>query len=180
MGIPVLAPTSFFAGDTSKWLVHQPAYLPPTWSAKADITNASNHYTVTGSDNGDGRHLLNISPAVSAAMVAGDYTLRVSVTDGTDQFTIHTGALTVRPNLSGIADARSQVKQDLDALNAWITSGDPKVAEYWIAGRKMRYQDPIALEKLRAIRKKEYRAEQNADLIMSGRKPRRRLLTRMA
>ena len=44
----------------------------------------------------------------------------------------------------------------------------------------MKYHDPITLEKLRAIRKREYRNEQNAERMASGRKPRRRLLTRMA
>jgi len=180
MALSTNPPTSFFAGDTSKWTVDQPDYRPADgWSAVVDITNASEHHAFTSTDNGDGRHLITISKAASAAMIAGDYTLRIAMSNGTEQFTVLTGTLTVRPDLSGLADARSQVKKDLDALNLWITSSDPKVAEYSIAGRSMKYHDPLTLEKLRSIRKKEFRAEQNADRIMSGRKPRRRLLTRM-
>jgi len=181
MGIPISAPRSFFAGDTVKWLVSAPDYLPANgWSLDVNLTSAAGNHSVTSTNNGDDRHLITFPVAVTTAIAAGDYTLNIAATDGTERFTIQTGNITVRPNLQSAADGRSQVKKDLDALNAWITSGDLKVAEYQIAGRSMKYHDPITLEKLRSVRKKEYRAEQNADLMQAGRKPRRRLLTRMA
>jgi len=181
MGIPTRAPDSFFAGDTVKWTVSATDYLPADgWTLDVNLTNASENHSVTSTNNGDGQHLVTLSAVLTAAITAGDFTLSVAATKGGERYTISTRDITVRPNLSSVVDGRSQVKKDLDALNAWITSGDPKVSEYQIAGRSMKYHDPLTLEKLRANRKKEYRAEQNADLIMSGRKPRRRLLTRMA
>jgi len=179
--IPNRAPTAFHAGDTVKWLESARNFLPTDgWTLIADLTNGWNHYTITSTDNGDGQHLFLLTPADSDTYVVGEYRMGIAaINTAGDRYTIATLDIVVRPNLSGISDARSQVKKDLDALNAWITSGDVKVAEYTIAGRSMKYHDPITLEKLRAMRKREYRNEQNADLIASGHKPRRRLLTRM-
>jgi len=179
--IQTKAPTAFFAGDTVKWIETLADYLPADgWSLVADFTNAVDHYTVSSTDDGHGSHVLLITSAVSAGYVAGDYRMGIAAVNAAgERYTIQSADISVRPNLAGVGEARSQVKKDLDALNSWITSGDPKVAEYTIAGRSMKYHDPLTLEKLRAIRKREYRNEQNADHMMAGGKSRRRLVTRM-
>jgi len=179
--IPNSAPSAFFAGDTVKWLQRAANYLPSDgWTLTADLTNSLGHYTITSTDNGDGQHLFLLAASASALFAVGEYRMGIAATNvAGERYTIATANIEVRPDLSGMADARSQVKKDLDALNAWITSSDPKVAEYSISGRSMKYHDPITLEKLRSMRKREYRTEQNAERIMAGRKPRRRLLTRM-
>jgi len=179
--IPNRAPAFFHAGDTVKWLESVRNYLPANgWTLIADLTNGAHQYTLTSNDNGDGRHLFVLPASDSAAFAVGDYRMGVVATNAAgERYTLSTLDVSIRPNLSGISDARSQVKKDLDALNLWLSTSDIKVAEYTIAGRSMKYHDPLTLEKLRAIRKREYRNEQNADLIASGRKPHRRVLTRM-
>jgi len=182
MGIPDRAPASFFAGDTVTFTVSAPDYLPADgWVAKLNLTNSTGTHAITGTDNGDGLHLLTIDAATSAAITAGDFRMVVAVEKGTERFTVTTGSVTVRPNLTSAADGRSSVKKALDKIDAWM-AGDRtfEVAEYQIAGRAMKYWEP---EKLIAFRSKLiqlFRNEQNADRLASGQRPRRRLLTRMA
>jgi len=180
MGIPTSAPRSFFAGDTVKWLVSAPDYLPANgWSLDVNLTSAAGNHSVTSTDNGDDRHLITFPVAVTTAIAAGDYTLTIAATDGTERFTIQTGNITVRPNLQSVADGRSDVKKGLDKINAWL-GGDksPEVAKYMIAGRSMESWPLEDLRKHRNYLKREFVVELNSG---PGKKPhRRRLLTRMA
>ncbi|MDX8383019.1 MAG: hypothetical protein R8M45_02985, partial [Ghiorsea sp.] len=128
----------------------------------------------------DSSHLFSLPSSLTDTFLAGEYRLGVVATHASgERFTLFSADVVVLGNLSRAGDARSQVKKDLDALNAWISSSDPKVAEYSIAGRTMKYHDPLTLEKLRNNRKREYLAEQNAERRAAGFKPRRRMLTRM-
>ena len=128
--IPTSAPSAFHAGDTVKWLESAPNYLPADgWTLVADVTNSTEHHTITSSDYGDGQHLFVLTATDSDAFKVGDYRMGIAATNAANErYTIANMDITVRPNLSGLADARSQVKKDLDALNAWITSSNPKVA----------------------------------------------------
>ena len=119
--IPTRAPASFFAGDTVKFTVSAPDYLPADgWVASLNLTNSSETHAITGSDNGDGKHLLTISAAVSAAITAGDFRLVVAGERSGERLTDTTGPITVRPHLSRSPDVRSQVKNTLDALAAYL------------------------------------------------------------
>jgi len=179
--IPSRAPTSFFASDTVKFTVSAPDYLPADgWVAKLNLTNSSGTHAFTGSDNGDGKHLLTISAAVSSAIAAGDYRLVVAVELAGERVTISTGSVTVRPDLTSAADGRSHVKRTLDALESWIESRNPGVAEYQIAGRVMKYIPIADLLALQSRYRQLWKQEQNGDRLASGQRPRRRLLTRMA
>jgi len=181
MGIPNRAPSSFFSGDTVKFTVSAPDYLPTDgWAAKLNLTNSTETHEITGTDNGDGKHLLTISATVSASITDGDYRLIVAVEKAGERFTLSTGSVTVRPNLSSIADGRSHVKKTLDALEAWIETRNPGVAEYQIAGRSMKYMPMTDLLALLGKYRQLWKQEQDADRLASGERPRRRLLTRMA
>jgi len=182
MAIPLQAPTSFFSGDTVQWLESHADYAPADgWTLTADFSNADRHVSLASLDNGDGKHLMRLGVAESSLFVAGDYTLGVSASNSAgDRFTVYTQDVQVKANLANATDGRSQVKKDLDALNAWVTSRDVKVAEYQIAGRSMKYFAPMELETLRNARKREYQREQNVAALARGERPkRRRLLSRM-
>jgi hypothetical protein len=179
--IPNRAPSAFHAGDTVKWLESARNYLPADgWALVADLTNGSNHYTITSSDNGDGRHLFTLSAATSATFAVGEYRLGIAATNAANErFTIAQSTVSVRPNLSSAADARSHVKKTLDAIESWIESRNPGVAEYSVAGRSMKYWSVDELLKMQSRYRQLYKQEQDADRLVSGRRPRRRLLTRM-
>ncbi len=181
MGIPTQAPQSFFAGDTVKWIVGQPDYLPADgWSIRVDLTDASNHYTKTSTDNGDGRHLIAFTATETAAFAAGDYTMAVKAVKGSESYTIAHGALTIRPNLSSPADARSHVKKTLDMIEAYMENPNYlQAASYSIAGRQLSRYSQADLLALYSKYRQLYQQEQNAARLASGQKPRRRLLTRM-
>jgi len=183
MGIPTRAPDSFFAGDTVKWTVNEPDYLPADgWVASADLTNAANqHYSVTGTDNGDGLHLITIDGTTSAGIAAADYSLVVTVKKGSERHVVSTSSLVVRPDIASAADPRSHVKKTLDAIEAYLE--DPNnltAASYSIAGRSLNRMPVTEVITLHSRYQKLWRDEQNAERLASGQKPRRRLLTRMA
>jgi len=178
--IPTSTPASFHAGDTVRWLVDAPDYLPADgWAIKVNLTNSSATKQITSTDYGDGRHLVTITAAVSASIAAGDYNLVAAAEDGTDRFSVAVGQITVRPNLTSAADGRTHVKKTLDALEAWIESRNPGVAEYQIAGRSMKYIPITELLAFQSKYRQLYQNELNADRLNSGKRPRRRLLTRM-
>jgi len=179
--IPNGAPAAFHAGDTVKWLESARNYLPTDgWSLVADLTNGLNHYSITSTDNGDGQHLLSLASTASANYVVGEYRLGIAAIHASgERYTIGQSTIEVRPNLSSAADARSHVKKTLDAIEAWIESRNPGVAEYSVAGRSMKYWSMEELIAHHDRYRKLYKQEQNADRLASGKRPRRRLLTRM-
>jgi len=178
--IPTSAPASFHAGDTVRWLVDAPDYLPADgWAIHVNLTNALETTTVLSADNGDGRHLVTITAAASTVITPGDYNLVAAAQDGTDRFPVTADQITVRPNLTAAADGRTHVKKTLDALEAWVESSNPGVAEYQIAGRTMKYIPIAELLALQSKYRQLYKNELNADRLSSGKRPRRRLLTRM-
>jgi len=182
MAIPSQAPASFYSGDTVQWLESHADYAPADgWTITADFSNPDRHVALLSLDAGDGRHLMRFSASQSAALVAGDYTLGVSASNATgDRFTLYAQDVQVLASLANATDGRSQVKKDLDALNAWVTSRDVKVAEYQIAGRSMKYFSPQELETLRSSRRREHKSMQRVAALARGERPKgRRLLTRM-
>jgi len=182
MGTPVQPPSSFFAGDTTKWIVDAPDYLPADgWSLLVNITNQSNTYNKTSTDNGDGRHLITLAVADTTTYVAGDYNMVVAAIKGAERYTIYTGKLTVRPNLATAVDARSHVKKTLDAIEAYME--DPNnltAASYSIAGRSLSRRTSEEMIALHSHYTKLWKQEKDADRIDSGQGPRRRLLVRAA
>ncbi len=182
MGIPTSAPRSFFAGDTVKWTVSAPDYLPSDgWSLDVNLTNSAENHNVTSTDNSDGLHLVTFSAALTAAITAGDYRLSIAAVKSGERYTIETSSVTVRPNLTSAADARTHVKKTLDAIEAYLE--DPnnlRAAAYSISGRSLNRIPMTEVIALHSRYRKLWRDEKNADRINSGQKPRRRLLTRMA
>ena len=181
MGILNQAPTSFFAGDTVAWLVADPTYLPADgWSIQADITNAGNHYSTTSADNGDGQHKLLLGTADTQAMVAGDYQLTLAAIKGGERYTLSVSPVSIQANPTQAGDGRSKVKQMLDAVEAYLLNTDNiAAASYSIAGRDLSRYSLTEVLALRNQLRKDYQREQAQQRMASGRKPRRRLLTRM-
>jgi hypothetical protein len=111
----------YIAGDTITWTDVLTDYPAPTWSAvmyfesEVGIFNAAAVSTLTS-------HVFTVSAATSAALKVGRYRYSLRVTSGSTVKTIETGWLEIRANpaASGAHDPRSDARQQLDALNAYL------------------------------------------------------------
>ena len=135
-------PKEFILGDTVKFLVNNGDYLPVDgWVLSMAFVNVDKLYTVTATDNGDGRHLFTITAATSLTYLQGAYDWQLYATKSPDRYTIDEGEITVRPNLtqhtSGI-DTRSQARQTLDAIEATINKrATSDQLSYSVQGRSL-------------------------------------------
>jgi hypothetical protein len=158
-------PTQITAGDTIALQISLSDYpASASWVLHYTFINTLNKYTVDGTASG-ADHLINITAATSAAYVAGKYSWQGYVTKAAERYTIGNGTIDILPNLaaaSGGYDNRSHVKKTLDALESWLETKNPAVAEYEIAGRRMKYIPITDLLRLRDRYKMELRSEEAA------------------
>ena len=169
MSAPTLTttPDSIRAGDTATWLLELADYpASGGWSVEYNFVNAAGKFTLTGTAEGSA-HRLRAAPATTADYAPGTYGWHCRVTDGGDAFTVASGSTEVLPDLATMAaiDTRSHAQKTLAALEAWIEGHDLSVAEYEIAGRRMKYIPIAELLKLRA----QYRRETRGQAGKSGR-----------
>jgi len=122
--IPLQEPASFTAGDTVKFRINAPDYLPADgWVLSYAFVQSGDYQTVTGTDNGDGTHLVTISAAASVAFLTGVYFYQGYVELSGERFKVREGRLQVLPNFAtatGGVDARSHVLATLEALQQTI------------------------------------------------------------
>lgn len=145
-------PASLRAGDTASWLLSLADYpAGQGWSVQYDLVNAAGKITLTSTAEGDS-HRIAKTPAQTAAFSAGTYAWQKRVKNGADAYTIGTGSIDILPDLSALVaiDTRTFAQKTLAALEAWIESHDAGVAEYEIAGRRMKYIPMAELLKLRS------------------------------
>ena len=163
MSAPVLTtePASIRAGDSVSWLLTLADYpASQGWSVQYDIVNAAGKITLVSAADGD-RHRIAKTPPTTAAWAAGTYAWQKRVSNGTDAVTIATGSIEILPNLAALTafDTRSFAQKTLSAIEAWIENHDAGVAEYEIAGRRMKYIPMAELLKLRSQFQIEVRRE---------------------
>jgi hypothetical protein len=162
--IPTTEPATLRAGDSASWQISAPDYPASAgWGLTYTFINAAGKFSIASTASGDD-HLVHKLPGVTALYVAGVYSWQCVASDGTDAYTIRSGSIEVLPSFSATAtlDARSHAQRTLDALEAWIEGHDMAVAEYEIAGRRMKYIPIDQLLKLRDQYRREVRGEQAA------------------
>lgn len=169
MSAPTLTttPASIRAGDTATWLLELADYpASGGWSVEYNFVNAAGKFTIASTAEGSA-HRLRAAPAVTAAYAAGTYGWHARVTNGTDAFSVASGSIEVLPDLAEMValDTRSHAQKTLAALESWIEGHDLAVAEYEIAGRRMKYIPITDLLKLRD----QYRREVRGTSGKSGR-----------
>jgi len=173
MTTPKKEPTTCTAGDTIKWAKSLPDYLPADgWTLSYDLVISSALESVTATDNGDASHLITITAAISAAYAPGIYHWQAYATKAAERYQVGAGTLEVKPNFAAQAsgyDARSHVKQVLDALEATITGKASKdQSAYTINGRSLTRLTPAELITWRSKYRREYAAEQQSERIANG------------
>lgn len=122
--IPTTEPERFTAGDTVTWkrrTEHLGDHLDPAagWTLTYRISRDRYAYTVTGSDNGDGYHLISIAKATTGAYEPGDYHWQATVDDGTSRYTVGTGRLQILPDFAtegANLDTRTESERWLESL----------------------------------------------------------------
>lgn len=169
--IPTNEPLSLRAGDTWKWTRTLDDYPAPTWVLKYRFKNATSYFEITAAASGTD-HAVTVTAASTAAYAAGTYTWMAWVEGGSsEKYTVDTGTLVIDPDYrasTAAYDGRSHAKKMLDAIEAWLEARDIAVAEYEIAGRRMKYIPIPELIAMRSRYKLEVQAETNADAIAKG------------
>ena len=170
--IPDNEPASLRIGDTWQWTRTLADYPAGTWTLKYRFKSASGGFEIVASASGT-VHSVTVAAATTATYTAGSYTWIGWVESGTEKFTVDTGNAELLPDyragLSTVAlDDRSHAKKMVDAIEAWLESRDPAVAEYEIAGRRMKYIPIGDLIKLRSRYQSELSAEENAAKLARG------------
>ncbi len=135
-----MIPRNFTVGDTLSFTEYVGDYLPDDgWVLSYQLVDGSHQHTITGSDNGDGDHLVAATAATTSAWVAGDYNWQSYVTKADERHSIAGGLFTLKPNFAaGSVDARSHVKKVLDAIESLLEGKAGKdVDSYSIHGRSL-------------------------------------------
>lgn len=172
-------PTTLRAGDSAAWtrddLTDYPAGAG--WALKYRLlwaTGASVDLTASPSASG---YAVSLAAADTAVWPAGPATLAAWVERDTERVTLGQQAITLLPDLAAasIYDGRSQARIALDAtraaLAAYLTGGRAHVAEYEIAGRRMKFRSVLEMQELIAYYEREVARETAAAALLSGGSP---------
>ncbi len=170
--IPTIEPTEVRAGDTWAWTITLSDYPATTWTLKYALVKRGGgvQKTITATASG-ANHAVAVAKSTTAGYAAAVWDWVASVTDGTSRYTVDSGALLVLPDIEAATsgyDARSHAVKTLAALEAWIEARDIGVAEYEIAGRRLKTIPIEQLIKLRTVYRAEVNAENRRAAIKAG------------
>lgn len=171
--IPIREPTRCVAGDTITWKKSLPEYPASAgWVLSYRLINAAGRIDISSvADGGD--HLVIVVASTSSTYAPGDYSWSAAVTRGVERYTIATGSLTIRPDLSAQStgyDTRTVARKALDAVDAALLAFGDKAfqQEYEIGDRRMRFRSHGEFLQLRDRLRNEVRAEESAERIANG------------
>ncbi len=169
---PTTEPAAITAGDSFTWQKTLADYPAGTWTLKYRFINAAGKIDITATASGTD-HLVSVTPTTSAAYTAGDYTWTAYVEKTGYRVTIATGTLEVKPNIAALTtlDARTDAAIIVDQLMAaykTYTASSGNVAEYEIAGRRMKYRSAAEILQQISHWKGVLASEKRAERIAAG------------
>ena len=160
--VPTRVPDSLRAGDTASWSRQLPDYPASAgWVLSYVLVKAGAQINITATASGSD-HAVEVATGSTAAWAAGSYAYQERVSLSGKTYTVGTGNITILPSFAAATsglDARSHAEKTLAALEAWIEARDIGVAEYEIAGRKLKTIPITDLLALRQKYKNEVRRE---------------------
>lgn len=180
--IPTNEPAFLRAGDTATWtktLAEYPASAG--WALTYTLVKTGVKISISSSASGDD-HLVAVAPATTAGWAAGAYQFIGQVALSGAVYTVVQGMIEIAASFAAATsglDARSHAVKTLAAIESWIEGRDIGVAEYEIAGRRLK---AIPIADLLAIRdryRREVRGEQDAQRAAAGLPNRNKILVRM-
>lgn len=180
MELPTNEPTAIRAGDSAAWTRELPAYSAADgWALKYRLLYAAGTAVDITSTGAGTLHTVNLSAANTASWVAGSATLVAYVEKAatSEKVTLESTPVIILPDLTTAAthDGRSTNRIALEnaraALASYAQKGQVHVAEYDIAGRRMKFRDSQQIVDL--IRYYEFEvARENAALaLLAGTSP---------
>ncbi len=182
--IPDTEPAAVTAGDTLTWQKSLPDYpASQGWALSYVLLNAAGKISISSSASGDD-HLVNVSAAASAAYAPGSYAWTSFASKSGQRFTVGSGRITIAPDLASATtyDGRSNARKALEALESayidYLSNGQGHVAEYEIAGRRMKFRNAAEIWQQIEKLKREVAAEDRAARLAAGLPARRRVLVR--
>lgn len=163
------------------------AYLPADgWTLTYRLVPRSSGSPISIPTTADGEAFLaQVTSATTAAWTAGTYTAFAILNLSTEYKTIEIGECVIlaNPRTATTYDGRSAAKIAYDALLAayqsYVTS-QGTVAEYEIAGRRMKFASADQILKHLALAKSEWLAEEKAARLAAGLGSGTKVLTRFA
>lgn len=183
--IPTDIPALFTAGDTLKFTKELADYLPAdSWTLTYTLVNSAAQITFSGSDNGDGTHLINVATTTTDDWAAGDYRWQATVSDGSDRYTVERGTITIRTNFAAEAagfDGRGTWQAILDNLQsayAALASGTVTSATVSFGDKQVVYRSLDELIKAINHAKIQAAQEKRADRLAEGLQSGAKVLTR--
>ena len=140
---PTTEPASVTAGDTITWQKSLADFPAGTYTLKYRLLNAAGKIDITATASGTD-YLVSVSSTTSATYTAGDYDYLAWVEKSGERYSVGSGRITVLPNLAALNtyDGRSDARQIYELLVAaykTATTSRAYVAEYEIAGRRMKF-----------------------------------------
>lgn len=184
MSEPTTVPTVLRAGDSARWLVATPGYLPADgWALHYRLLWPAGAAVSIDTDAEGDTFVANVPATTSASFTPGTATLAWWVTRGDERKTLGHRPITILPDLSAIAtfDGRSFNEKALAdaraALAAYLASGRGHVESYAIAGRQMKFRTADELRALIEHFERECATERARALSLQGHAA-GRLLTR--
>lgn len=178
MAAMLSAPTTLRAGDSASWVESLPA-TPATagWTLKFKFLWASGTAeTVTATPSG-ADYGISLTAAQTADWPAGAATRVAWVEKGAERLTLEQAQVTILPDLGAAAnfDGRSQAVKGLAdaraALAAYVAAGQLHVAEYDIAGRRMKFRTSKEITDLIDHYEGEVARERAALALLQGQVP---------
>lgn len=172
--IPTKEPATFTAGDTLKFKRYHAEYPPADgWTLSYALVADGAQITFSGSDNGDGYHLINVSAATTAGWASGYYRWQAYVTHTSgERHQMGAGEMELKPDFASQGagyDGRTHVKKTLDALEATLEGKASRDQQsYTINGRSLERMAPGELLKWHSHYKRLYRQERQAADLANG------------
>lgn len=163
------------AGDTFRWQRSLGDYPPDVWTLQYAFIAPAGFFSVTATDDGDGNHLAELLPAVTAPIVPDLYQWSATVTDGTDRYTVGQGTTRVEMDAtaqSNPIDTRSHARKVLQAIEAVLEgTATTDQASYSLEGVSISRMPIADLMSFRDRYRWEVSHEENRDRMRKGLPP---------
>lgn len=188
MMAPVQIPSSLVAGDTWSWTDSLADYPASSgYTLKHALLKSGTRIQLTSAADGDD-HQTTVTAATTAAYTAGTYSWTAYVEKGSgptlERYTVASGTVEIKVDLAAQSagyDARSPARKIYDTLmTAYQSAIDSRafVAEYEIAGRRMKFNSKADWITEINYWKAEVGKEEKAAAILAGEASGSRILVR--
>ncbi|MDT3708161.1 MAG: hypothetical protein ROZ09_15170 [Thiobacillus sp.] len=170
-------PTAIRAGDSVSWSRELPEYSSDAgWALKYRLLYTVGTAVAIASTGAGTTHTVELTSAQTATFAAGTATLVAFVENATtaDRVTLEATPVTILPDLTTAAthDGRSANQVALAnaeaALAAYMAKGQAHVAEYDIAGRRMKFRAASEITDLISYYERECAKERVAQALLEG------------